>query len=125
MTLTCSIFFSRPLAILIYRGLRFTRKRTLKLTHASIFGTIILLVLIASWAVYDSHVLASPPIPNLYSLHSWIGLTAVLLFILQVNKHSMHRYRLISKSKLIYVVQFVVAGRILFIFISNHSVATT
>lgn len=70
-------------AILIYRGLRYARKRSLKLSHASIFGIILFLVLIASWAVYDSHVLATPAIPNLYSLHSWVGLTAVLLFLCQ------------------------------------------
>lgn len=77
--------FCSSLAILIYRGLRYSRKRTLKITHASIFGSIMILVIFASWAVYDSHILASPPIPNLYSLHSWIGLTAILLFILQVH----------------------------------------
>lgn len=75
-------------AILIYRGLRYTRKRTLKISHASIFGTIMILVLFASWAVYDSHVLKKPnPIPNLYSLHSWIGLAAIILFVLQVLIH--------------------------------------
>lgn len=73
------------LAILVYRGLRYARKRSLKLCHASIFGSIMILVLIASLAVFDSHNLVVPPIPNLYSLHSWVGLIAVTLFILQVN----------------------------------------
>lgn len=84
------IFLS--LAILVYRGLRYARKRSLKLSHASIFGSIMLFVIIASWAVYDSHVLALPnPIPNLYSLHSWIGLIAILLFFLQVNNHELSK----------------------------------
>ncbi|XP_055316726.1 transmembrane ascorbate-dependent reductase CYB561 [Sitodiplosis mosellana] len=70
-------------SILVYRGLRYARKRSLKISHASIFGTIMLLAIIAAWAVYDSHVLVDPPIPNLYSLHSWIGLIAIILFICQ------------------------------------------
>lgn len=40
-------------------------------------------MLIAGVAVYDSHVLAEPPIPNFYSLHSWIGVSAILLFVAQ------------------------------------------
>lgn len=81
-------FFSDHIAILVYRGVRFARKRSLKLSHASIFGAIMFLVVIASWAVYDSHVLKTPPIPNLYSLHSWIGLIAIILFVLQVMNKS-------------------------------------
>lgn len=70
-------------AILVYRGWRYSRKRNLKLTHASIFGVIFLFVTVAFLAVYDSHNLASPPIPNFYSLHSWVGISAVFTFIAQ------------------------------------------
>jgi len=72
-------------AMLIYRTQRNVRKRRLKLTHAGIMLFIVLLVVIALVAVFDSHNLASPPIPNMYSLHSWIGLTTVILFCCQVN----------------------------------------
>ena len=70
-------------AILIYRGLRYSRKRNLKYAHAGIFVTILIMVLIASAAVFNFHNSSNPPIPNLYSLHSWVGLVAVLLFICQ------------------------------------------
>lgn len=81
------MIFLLLLAILVYRGVRYARKRNLKISHASIFGSILFLTLIAGWAVYDSHVLAKPnPIPNFYSLHSWVGVIAITMFILQVNK---------------------------------------
>lgn len=71
--------------MLIYRTQRNVRKRRLKLTHAGIMLFIVLLTVIALVAVFDSHNLASPPIPNMYSLHSWVGLTTVILFCCQVS----------------------------------------
>lgn len=72
-------------AMLIYRTQRNVRKWRLKLTHAGMMLFIVLLVVIALVAVFDSHNLAKPPIPNMYSLHSWVGLTTVILFCCQVN----------------------------------------
>ena len=72
-------------AMLLYRTQRNVRKQRLKLTHAGIMLFIILLMVIALVAVFDSHNLAPLPIPNMYSLHSWVGLTTVILFCCQVN----------------------------------------
>ena len=64
-------------------GFRYARKKSLKITHATIHILAFLFTVIALVAVFDSHNLASPPIPNMYTLHSWIGITAVILFSLQ------------------------------------------
>ncbi|XP_015188411.1 PREDICTED: cytochrome b reductase 1 [Polistes dominula] len=71
-------------AMLIYRTQRNVRKRRLKLMHTGLMVLTILLTVIALVAVFDSHNLKDPPVPNMYTLHSWIGLTSVILFCCQL-----------------------------------------
>ena len=59
------------LGILVYRLLRNERKKKLKLLHAAIMISSLLLASIGLKAVFDSHNLAPPPdgpYPNLYTL---------------------------------------------------------
>lgn len=79
---------------MLYRGVRYARKKHLKVSHAALFGCVMLLAVLGLVAVFDSHNYAKPnPIPNLYSLHSWIGLAAVILFGLQVGCRIFHVYQ--------------------------------
>jgi len=50
-------------------------------------------------AVYDSHDLANPPLPNLQSLHSWIGIVTATFFAAQVFSILIN----ISPGKFVYV----------------------
>lgn len=65
-------------SILIYRILRDEPKPKLKLIHAGINGLAFVLALIAQVAVFTFH--NDLNIPNLYSLHSWVGLGVMILF---------------------------------------------
>lgn len=73
-------------AIVVYR-LPWTwrsSKLVVKLIHAGLNLLAFALVVIALVAVFDFH--NSAKIPNMYSLHSWLGLAAVLLYCLQVGQ---------------------------------------
>lgn len=82
--MTIGMVFLYGNSIMVYRAFPNHSKRSLKLTHAIIHGVAFLLTIIALQAVFDSHNLPKDKIPNLYSLHSWIGLSAVILFACQL-----------------------------------------
>ena len=46
----------------------------------------LLSAVVALVAVFDSHNLVEPPTANLYTVHSWIGISAVALFAFQVAR---------------------------------------
>ena len=67
----------------MYRIFRNEPKIKLKLAHAAIMILVFILSVIALIAVFDFHNLKQ--IPNMYSLHSWMGILTVILFLLQVS----------------------------------------
>uniref|UniRef100_A0A8C5KN70 Plasma membrane ascorbate-dependent reductase CYBRD1 n=1 Tax=Jaculus jaculus TaxID=51337 RepID=A0A8C5KN70_JACJA len=76
--------FIQGIAIIVYR-LPWTwkcSKLLMKSIHAGLHATATLLAIIAVVAVFDYH--SARAIPHMYSLHSWIGLTVVILYVLQL-----------------------------------------
>lgn len=78
-----SIYVLVKLAIQIYRGLRHINKPALKLAHASIHFLSLLMIIVGLVAAFSYH--AATGSPHLYSIHSWIGIVAVVMFVLQVK----------------------------------------
>lgn len=71
-------------AIIAYRIFRNDKKIYIKLLHAGLQGLVLIFTGVGLKAVFDSHNFnAHGPVKNLYSLHSWLGLAAVILFALQ------------------------------------------
>ncbi|XP_066468325.1 plasma membrane ascorbate-dependent reductase CYBRD1 [Tiliqua scincoides] len=76
--------FVQGIAIIVYR-LPWTwkcSKLLMKYIHAGLHTIALTLAIIALVAVFDFH--NAKKIPNMYSLHSWIGLIAVILYALQL-----------------------------------------
>ncbi|XP_043236798.1 probable ascorbate-specific transmembrane electron transporter 1 isoform X1 [Amphibalanus amphitrite] len=78
------IFFAGH-AMLTYRQWRCCNHSTIKLVHTLYHIMAIPCIAVGLIAVFDFHNNKKPtPIPNLYSLHSWMGLVTVGLYGLQV-----------------------------------------
>ena len=79
--------------MLMYRSCRCCRRIANKLLHTVFHLLAMPCIALAFIATYDSHNLRTvpcktgqcdDPIPNFYSLHSWMGLATMGLFALQV-----------------------------------------
>ncbi|OQV12537.1 putative Cytochrome b561 [Hypsibius exemplaris] len=78
-------------ANLAYRLLRNEKKIRVKVIHGGMQLLAFIFMVIALRAVFDSHNYANydsktnsyRPIPNLYSLHSWIGIATIVLYCCQ------------------------------------------
>jgi len=66
----------------MYRLFRYSKKFTLKVLHAVIQISSLLFAAVGLAAVFDYHNRSG--IPNMYSMHSWLGLITVILFGIQV-----------------------------------------
>ncbi|KAL7865640.1 hypothetical protein SRHO_G00108870 [Serrasalmus rhombeus] len=76
--------FLQGIAIVVYR-LPWTwkcSKLMMKFIHAGLNVLAFILAAISLVAVFDFH--NAKNIPNMYSLHSWVGLTAIILYSLQI-----------------------------------------
>ncbi|XKL59428.1 hypothetical protein PGB90_000444 [Kerria lacca] len=81
LLMSIGLIFLMGNGILVFRILRNTHKYTLKLLHAAINASALVLTLLAALAVLVFHNQLN--IPNFYSIHSWIGCTTILIFIFQ------------------------------------------
>ncbi|XP_003921929.1 plasma membrane ascorbate-dependent reductase CYBRD1 isoform X1 [Saimiri boliviensis] len=82
--LVTGFVFIQGIAIIVYR-LPWTwkcSKLLMKSIHAGLNAVAAILAIIALVAVFDNHNVSGNP--NMYSLHSWVGLTAVICYLLQL-----------------------------------------
>lgn len=69
--------------LLLFRWLRALPLWTLKLLHSVIGLVVASCIAFGYLTVLDSHNFETPPLPNWYSLHSWLGILATTLFVSQ------------------------------------------
>ena len=70
--------------MLSYRSYGCCRQIYKKLFHTLFHILAVPAIVMGFITVLDSHNLAVPSIPNFYSIHSWMGLTTMGLFAIQV-----------------------------------------
>jgi len=70
--------------MLVFRLCRGCSKMPLKIIHGIIQATSLIFAAVGLAAAFNYHNSMKPPLANMFSLHSWIGLITVILFGIQV-----------------------------------------
>lgn len=81
--MTIGLMFLYGNGIIIYRIFPKIEKLYVKVGHTVIHMGAIVFSVVGLVAAFDSHNLRKKPIPNMYSLHSWVGIVVVAMFCLQ------------------------------------------
>ncbi|KAE9524743.1 hypothetical protein AGLY_014793 [Aphis glycines] len=84
LLMTIAFLYLFANAILHYRTFPNNTKQKLKNQHALIHGCILILIVLAGFAAFVSHQYGKPQIPHLYSLHSWLGVITIIMFLSQL-----------------------------------------
>eukprot|EP00270_Netrium_digitus_P012912 TRINITY_DN424_c0_g1_i1.p1 TRINITY_DN424_c0_g1~~TRINITY_DN424_c0_g1_i1.p1 ORF type:complete len:265 (+),score=60.96 TRINITY_DN424_c0_g1_i1:71-796(+) len=69
-------------AIMMFRIIT-GEKKVAKIVHLTLNGIALVLAIIGIWAAFKYHNENVPPLPNLYSMHSWFGLFTIIVFAIQ------------------------------------------
>lgn len=84
LLMTVGLIYLYGNGMLLYRVFRNGKKKNLKILHATVMIGSFVCMTVGLKAAFDSHDLKKPtPIPNMYSLHSWMGIIAAALFAMQ------------------------------------------
>jgi len=70
-------------AILTFRAFRDSKKNSLKILHGAFHIGAIILTIIGLIPAMDLHNYGAAPRAHLYTLHSWVGVIAIILYIIQ------------------------------------------
>ncbi|CAK6438093.1 unnamed protein product [Pipistrellus nathusii] len=81
LCMVLGLVFLQADALLVYRVFRNEAKRTTKILHGLLHGCAFVMALVGLVAVFDHH--RKRGYPDLYSLHSWCGLLAFVLYVVQ------------------------------------------
>lgn len=104
-------------ALLAYKTVPGTKKLK-KLVHITLQFLAMFLSLVGLWAVWKFH--DEKEIDHLYTLHSWLGLSCIIIFSLQVEK----RWYLMCSHD-VFVIKLFRDKEVLYnLFSSSHGIST-
>lgn len=81
LLMTIGMIYLLGNGILTFRAFRNLHKNSLKLVHTSINSVALVFIVVGAVAVLANHLESN--LGNFYSLHSWVGLVAVVLYLCQ------------------------------------------
>ena len=68
------------------------KRSTTKIIHAILGPVALIFAILGLHTVFRFHNEFTPPIPNMYSIHSWLGMATVIYFVAQLVREEVNIY---------------------------------